>query len=438
MSKLNVCFQIRQYTLATAIILAPVCFAVANPSLVRQNVVTPQLAPVIPSVDLAFDATQMNAEIVKLEPIVRNLGRTTSAGGEVFCSVETATVGASGPNAALLNKRWNLPAIAPGQSHRLLPGMGEPGIVDAKCFISRVNGEKNESNNNWRWQKPASARSAAMPSAAGLTANVVPRETLQAIPDLAFDDAKIVAEIQNMAMTIKNVGAVASSGGTLGCDADTQSYLNQREEQARRRGATTGTPTFGGPIPPIAAGQSVRVLVGPWSSFRAPVADLIELNCTIYSVSGERNTANNRFQWKKASLVSASDLTAEHSFAPAPDLTFELTNPAAAKQYLPNHFTIKNIGAAASRPTRYECQFSIQGERPETSINGVTGFEIPVIAAGSSWRSPADNSPTSSVTKSATWSCTIDPDRNSGDRKIANNKKVFVWEPALIYPYFPK
>jgi hypothetical protein len=119
--------------------------------------------------DLAFDVSAMNSR-VRFRPIlIKNVGNRASTTAKVSCSGMTQSLtdamekAGAGSGEAL--SVWEIPAIAPGQSHVFLEQPETRDLTAWGCNLIDVAGETNSANNQYRWNKPrfAVARSATTP-----------------------------------------------------------------------------------------------------------------------------------------------------------------------------------------------------------------------------------------------------------------------------------
>ncbi len=433
--------------LSVAVVLsAPVSTtAVAQPT--SASIATPASPSLVAklSPDLAFDEAKMRLDAQGgaasgppgYRVHVKNLGLGASKSTTVTCTdVADWADTTPGPNMGKISRKttsWSrvVPAIARGQSYTdQVEVFGNEKLVSRICELDPQlgAGDNNRANNRFTWNRPASPSAATSAIQPSVAAAVSPATVLVA-PDLVFDAPAMISEIQNMVLIIKNVGATASTGGDLSCDADTQARLNTRLEQIKQTGTTTGTGVVGGTVPPIAAGQSVRIPIASWVYLTAPVSDIIWLRCGIGGVPGERNTANNSFQWTKPKPFSALDVQPERIIALTPDLVFDTAN-IRTDNYYAEGLTIKNVGRSASRAADLECYVSQRSSQPSGTpleLRWPMIHKMPAIAAGGSWTSPVNGPRSTPALTGVFWACTIDSAKVSGDSNVANNKHEFRW-----------
>jgi hypothetical protein len=135
------------------------------------------------------------------------------------------------------------------------------------------------------WAQPA--QPATSPSARpGVQATV-------ARPDLAFKKAEMDLSVRMRPVMIQNVGTAASAATTVSCDGSTQRI----EDAMKRAGAGAGEAPIAYNVPALAPGATFQVPTA------METADLTRWSCSVMAVSGESNTVNNQYAWRKAATV---------------------------------------------------------------------------------------------------------------------------------------
>jgi hypothetical protein len=277
-------------------------------------------------------------------------------------------------------------------------------------------------------QAPALSPAAAAAPMLNTAARTMPINVMR--PDIAFDLQAMNTDVANQTrrITVKNVGSGASKPFTVKCDATIDMLLfdGRKDRQAT-------SDSFA--VPALAAGASHATtgLNGAW------VIEALKCNADSGATSGESNTANNHYDYRRnalsanlaapiASASAAGAVGAATSQLTKPDLAFDTA--AMNNEVLKRPVIIKNIGNRASTSAKVSCSGSTKSGEDALRAAGSGAGEalslqlIPALAPGQTHAFPAGRE----ITDTTRWTCTIFD--VAGEANTANNQ--YQWQKTTI------
>jgi hypothetical protein len=404
--------------------------------------------------DLAFDDAAMRTSLSNLSSgthvRVKNVGTKASSAAVVACTKTTDTLMFDG-NKQRNSSNFNvsIPSLPPNGQFAQSPeifGAWENVSLDCTLDAANVSGEANKANNKFSWRRQT-ALSAAAASPVTASAGTTNANAVRARAELAFDETAMTQAIQRLPVIVKNIGGTTSSPTQIGCDTTTQAHIDRQNDVIRNGGVPIGTGVYAANIPALAPGATHTVYTSATN-----VTDVRQHRCNGVRFPDANNLGSGTigFLWNWQNLnVGRPIASPVVSAIPSAqiignsDLAFVTQSmdndlpPSAAQVAYRIH--IRNIGAGRSRATEVRCEDV--GEAADTTPGPAMGQmkpwrrawtrTVPAINAGQSYSDVAEVLGHERVFKR---SCTIDPQRLSGENNTTNNTYERTINAALRAP----